>query len=137
MMKLAVMNWLNAISGKDLRMKKFFFSSLIIMAFKCLYDLLTLCFVLLVYGEKKKDFNINLLRDRIRQELDGPANSAGYRSVWHTLKLEGIQVPRETVRVLVSELDPEGVRERRAKALRRTYRSPGPNYVWHVDGYEN
>ncbi|XP_028416034.1 uncharacterized protein LOC114539597 [Dendronephthya gigantea] len=86
---------------------------------------------------KYNDLDINFLRDRIREELDGPLNSAGYRSVWHTLKLQGIQVPRETVRVLVSELDPEGVRERRAKALRRrTYRSPGPNFVWHVDGYD-
>ena len=80
---------------------------------------------------------MDVLRDRIQQELDGPGNSAGYRSVWHTLKLEGIQVPRETVRLIVKELDPEGVRERRAKILRRrTYRSPGPNYVWHVDGYD-
>lgn len=47
------------------------------------------------------------------------------------------QVPRETVRVLVKELDPDGVRERRAKTLRRrTYHSPGPNYAWHGDGYD-
>jgi hypothetical protein len=53
------------------------------------------------------------------------------------LKLDGIQVPRETVQVLVKDLDPEGVRERRARTLRRrTYRSPGPNYAWHVDGYD-
>ena len=79
----------------------------------------------------------DVLRDRIRRELDGPGNSAGYRSVWHTLTLEGIQVPRETVRLIVKELDPEGVKERRARTLRRrTYRTPGPNYVWHVDGYD-
>ena len=31
----------------------------------------------------------DVLRDRIRRELDSPGNSAGYRSVWHTLMLEG------------------------------------------------
>ena len=86
---------------------------------------------------KNNNFDISFLPDRIWQELDGPANTAGYRCVWHTLMLEGIHVPRETVRVLVSELDPKGVRERWPKALRRrTYRSPGSNYVWHVDGYD-
>lgn len=43
----------------------------------------------------------------------------------------------ETVRRIVKDLDPDGVRERRAKTLRpRTYRSAGPNYIWHVDGYD-
>ena len=61
---------------------------------------------------RSNEVDNDVLRDRIRRELDGPGNSAGYRSVWHTLTLEGIQVPRETVRLIVKELDPEGVRER-------------------------
>ena len=28
--------------------------------------------------------DMDVLRDRIQRELDGPGNSAGYRSVWHT-----------------------------------------------------
>ena len=39
--------------------------------------------------------DMDVLRDSIQQELDGPGNSAGYRSVWHTLKLEGMQVSRD------------------------------------------
>ena len=86
---------------------------------------------------KNIEFDLNSVRQRIRQELDGPGNSSGYRSITHTLKLEGMQVPRETVRLLVKELDPEGVNLRKSGNLRRRiYHSPGPNYVWHVDGYD-
>ena len=51
--------------------------------------------------------------------------------------MEGLQVPRESIRIIVKELDPEGVNLRRSRTLRRrTYHSPGPNFVWHVDGYK-
>ena len=62
--------------------------------------------------------------------------TAGNHSVWYTLLMEGYQVPRETVRGgLVN--DPDGIKARRAKTLRRrTYHTPGPNYAWHVDGYD-
>ena len=57
----------------------------------------------------------------------------GYRSVWHTLKLQGMQVPRDVTEQLVRERDPEGCAERKAKRLkRRRFISPGPNYSWHV-----
>ena len=80
---------------------------------------------------------MNSVRQDIRQELDGPSNSSGYRSITHTLKLEGMQVPRKTVRILVKELDPDGVIFRKSGILRRLiYHSPWPNYVWHVDGYD-
>lgn len=61
----------------------------------------------------------------------------GYRSVWHTLKLQGMQVQRDVVEQLVRELDPKGCAERKAKSLkRRRFVSPGPNYSWHADGYD-
>ena len=86
---------------------------------------------------RNKEYDLSLIRQRIQHELDGPGSSAGYRSVWHTLQREGYQVPRETIRVFVNELDPDGVRERQGKTLRRrTYHNPGPNYAWHVDGYD-
>jgi hypothetical protein len=43
----------------------------------------------------------------------------GYRSILHTLQLEGIQVPRDVVEGIVRELDPEGCEERKAKRLKR------------------
>lgn len=77
------------------------------------------------------------VRQRVEEILNGPGCMGGYRSVWHTLKLEGMQVPRDVVEQLVKELDPEGCAERKAKRLkRRRFVSPGPNYSWHADGYD-
>ena len=83
------------------------------------------------------DYDIDNIRLHIQQDLDGPGCSGGYRTVWHTLKMEGIQVPRDIVRVVLKELDPQGVEERRLKTLcHRAYHTPGPNYSWHVHGYD-
>ena len=90
-------------------------------------------------GLKRKNvaYDINNVRNRIQEEIDGPGCSGGYRSVWHTLRLEGMQVPRSVVQNTLKELDPEGCEVRRAKCLRRRkYRNPGPNHVWHMDGYD-
>ena len=77
------------------------------------------------------------MRRRIAQELDGPGCMGGYRSIWHTLRFEGLQVPRRVVATVVRELDPEGCEMRRGKLLRRwNYSVPGPNYCWHIDGYD-
>lgn len=83
------------------------------------------------------NYDIQVVRETIRKELDGPGCSGGYRAMWHALRLEGIQVPRRIVAQLLKELDPEGCQLRRARRLRRrSYHSPGPNHVWHVDGYD-
>lgn len=86
---------------------------------------------------KNNNYDLNAVRHSVQEELDGPGCSGGYRAVWHTLQMEGKQVPRETVRTLMNELDPEGVQGRRARRLRRrSYYTPGPNHSWHVDGYD-
>ena len=82
-------------------------------------------------------YELNEVRNRIAQELDGPGCMGGYRTVSHTLRMEGMQVPRRIVEGIVRELDPEGCELRQRKRLRRRkYRTPGPNYVWHLDGYD-
>jgi len=82
-------------------------------------------------------FDLDLVRDRILRELSGPGSSSGYRSMWHTLRLENIQVPRHVVEELMRELDPDGCEQRKSRRLqRRRYLSPGPNHTWHVDGYD-
>ena len=91
------------------------------------------------YGLRRKlpEYNIGLVRERIRSELDGPGCMGGYRSVWNTLRLEGYQVPRHVVEEIVREMDPEGCEMRKGRRLRRRqYRSPGPNFCWHIDGYD-
>ena len=38
---------------------------------------------------------------------------------------------------IVKELDPDGVQAQKKKRLRRrTYAVPGPNHLWHIDGYD-
>ncbi|XP_028412776.1 uncharacterized protein LOC114535679 [Dendronephthya gigantea] len=93
------------------------------------------------YGLRRKqqvtDNTINLVRERISTIIDGPGSSEGYRSLWHRLELEGLRVPRAVVAAILKELDPQGTELRKSHRLkRRVYRNPGPNYAWHIDGYD-
>lgn len=46
-------------------------------------------------------------------------------------------VGRETIRLVLVALDSNGVRERaRHKLRRRQCLSKGPNFIWHIDGYD-
>ncbi|CAH3196632.1 unnamed protein product [Porites evermanni] len=46
-------------------------------------------------------------------------------------------VSRETTRIVLGVLDSEGVSNRRRGRLqRRRYPCKGPNYLWHIDGYD-
>jgi len=69
--------------------------------------------------------------------LQGAGRMHGYR--WMHLKClhNGLTVTQETVRQIMSLLDPEGVAIRKRRRLRRrTYYTDGPNAVWHMDGYD-
>ena len=49
----------------------------------------------------------------------------------------GITTDQETVRLTLKALDPEGVICRsRNRLKRRIYIFKGPNYMWHIDGYD-
>ena len=49
----------------------------------------------------------------------------------------GLVVDKETVRLILKTLDPEGVERRSRRRLkRRKYYAKGPNYIWHIDGYD-
>lgn len=49
----------------------------------------------------------------------------------------GMLVSRETVRHALRIIDPEGVSEQlRNRLRRRQYRGKGPNFLWHIDGYD-
>lgn len=73
----------------------------------------------------------------ISKELKESGQCSGYRMM-HTKCLEsGLEVDKESVRLLIKCLDPIGVKLRNARKLtRRTYRNNGPNYTWHMDGYD-
>ena len=45
-------------------------------------------------------------------------------------------VRKHDVRLLVKEVDPEGViLSKRRRLCRRNYSNPGPSFIWHIDGY--
>ena len=69
--------------------------------------------------------------------VNGPGPCGGYRSVWHALTLEGFLISRIVVWHFLKEIDLEGVEDHKAHRLKRQkYRNPGPNYAWHMDGYD-
>ena len=74
----------------------------------------------------------------VEQELKGSGRLLGYRQMHQRLRLDyGLVLRRETVRTTLASLDPEGVSLRsRHKLKRRQYIAKGPNFVWHLDGYD-
>ena len=74
----------------------------------------------------------------IQQELDGPGCMRGYRATRHCLQLDyGIPATRSKVESILRQVDLEGAAMRKAHAVRiRMYTNPGPNFAWHVDGYD-
>ena len=77
------------------------------------------------------------LKEAIQRELSGSGCFVGYRRLWARLRRKGYFVKRATVMTILRELDPEGVESRKRKRLhRRTCEVKGPNFVWHIDGYD-
>lgn len=71
-------------------------------------------------------------------ELGGSGQCLGYRSMWRRLCRDyGITVKRQTVLQLLQIMDPEGITLRKSHKLRRRlYSAKGPNYIWHIDGFD-
>lgn len=79
----------------------------------------------------------NIVRNVIRGELEGSCINFGYRAMHLRIRNMGINSNRETVRIILKELDPESVQLRFARRLRRRkYVNLGPNYLWHMDAYD-
>lgn len=78
------------------------------------------------------------VRSAILREVRGPGQLFGYRTMWQILKQKyRLQVKRSVVMRLLSALNPTGTElRRRRRFVRRIYHSLGPNYMWHVDGYD-
>lgn len=66
------------------------------------------------------------------------ARLGGYRNIYRLLRQKHhMNVTQEMVRNVLRQMDPVSVLHRRQHRLhRRTYVSQGPNYMWHVDGYD-
>ncbi|XP_020555618.1 uncharacterized protein LOC110013572 [Oryzias latipes] len=78
------------------------------------------------------------VRRAILTELRGPGQLFGYRTMWQVIKQKhNLRVKRDFVMRLMRQLNPQGLDlKRRRRFTRRTYHSMGPNYIWHVDGYD-
>ena len=69
----------------------------------------TLCRRLKSYGLHRQGINeqansediLEIVRRRITEIINGPGSCGGYRTVWHTLKMEGLQVPRIVVQEIL------------------------------------
>lgn len=71
-------------------------------------------------------------------EIYGSGYNLGYRSLWLLLQLKyGLVVKRQTVYNMLKAGDPEGIAARFGNKLRRRiYSTPGPNHLWHLDGWD-
>ena len=78
------------------------------------------------------------VKEYISNEIENSGQCIGYRSMWKRLINDHkLKVPRDKVLTFMRQIDPEGIALRKAHRLkRRKYRVKGPNYVWHVDGYD-
>ncbi len=60
----------------------------------------------------------------------------GIRTVQSRLRASGFILQRERVREYLYRVDPSGIEARLRRTLhRRQYSVPGPNSLWHIDGY--
>ncbi|KAJ8677942.1 hypothetical protein QAD02_013729 [Eretmocerus hayati] len=94
----------------------------------------------------KMDLRRKNLRESNMEKVCGAAVSEmrsvgmnlGYKALHRKpVYCHGLVVKRDTVYNIIRKADPEGVRRRKARHLvRRMFWSPGPNYTWHIDGYD-
>ena len=82
--------------------------------------------------------SVQELTNAIEQKLAGSGSGLGYRLMHQRLRVEnGLVASRKTVRLILKHLDPEGIGLRSRRRLRRRqYYAKGPNFIWHVDGYD-
>ncbi|XP_053405191.1 uncharacterized protein LOC123565945 [Mercenaria mercenaria] len=85
-------------------------------------------------GQMQADFDeiVTLSKNEIGNGVAGSEQFRKLMAVKH-----GIRLTRQFSRAVVGVFDPEGVERRKRKRLRRRqYINKGPNYVWHLDGYD-
>ena len=86
---------------------------------------------------RKNSDDINTIIIAVKREADTSSSGYGYRMIHQKLRQMGVTTNRETFRLILKAADPDGVMNRsRHRLRRRIYVSKGPNYVWHIDGYD-
>ena len=78
------------------------------------------------------------LDDIVRAFMNIQGEFVGYSMVRGHLRSMGINVQRERIRACISRVDPINCCLRWATVVsRRAYSVPGPNNLWHIDGYHS
>ena len=87
---------------------------------------------------RRKHYSDDLdVQNVIRDEIITSGQLHGYRWMWLKCLQMGLVVKKERIRHLLHIMDPAGVELRRSRKLRRRrYNSKGPNFCWHIDGYD-
>lgn len=87
---------------------------------------------------RRRHSSVEEVVNTISNELTGSGSSLGYRLMHQRLRVDyGTVIDKESVRLILKVLDPEGVELRSRRRLRRrNYYSKGPDYLWHLDGYD-
>ncbi len=82
--------------------------------------------------------DLNAIVLAVEQQLRGSGRLLGYRAMHQRLVNDyHFVVTRDVVRRVLRVLDPDGVEARsRHRLRRRSYHTKGPNYLWHIDGYD-
>ena len=82
--------------------------------------------------------SLDEIADAIEGELKGSGSIVGYRTMWQRLVVDHkFSVSKEFVRNTLRIMDPEGVQRcTRHRLQRQQYHGKGPNFIWHLDGYD-
>ncbi|KAJ8669242.1 hypothetical protein QAD02_001831 [Eretmocerus hayati] len=82
--------------------------------------------------------DLDKIIEAILMEMMGSGISLGHKLMWQRLRDKyHLDVKQKTVLELMRIIDPEGIEERsRYKLKRRIYWVPGPNFLWHIDGFD-
>ena len=73
----------------------------------------------------------------IQEEVEKSGQLHGYKFIHLKCIHKGYVVTQETVRHLLHIIDPVGVATRsRNRLRRRRYINDGPDFMWHIDGYD-
>lgn len=82
--------------------------------------------------------SVHDVMDIVTEEMKVSWECVGYRTMWkRPIKDHGLAVKRTEVMQIMKHICPNATEKRKAYRLkRRVYTLKGPNYVWHVDGYD-
>ena len=72
-----------------------------------------------LYRKYHKDI-VNVVLEAIKAYIDGPSTNLDYRNIHKKLIHNGIKTDRETVRLWLKTIDPEGAKRRKAHKIKKS-----------------